>query len=47
MVSYQTTIRGNALGMAKAGKPVTRASAEEVLRNQLSDFLQLRFLPLW
>jgi len=31
MVSYQTTIRGNALGMAKAGKPVTRACAEEVL----------------
>ncbi|MGC1297564.1 MAG: nucleotidyltransferase domain-containing protein [Alloacidobacterium sp.] len=35
MVSYQTTIRGNALGMAKAGKPVTRASAEEVLRKFL------------
>ena len=35
MVSYQTTIRGNALGMAKAGKPVTRASAEKVLRKFL------------
>ena len=35
MVSYQMTIRGNALGMAKAGKPVTRASAEEVLRKFL------------
>ena len=35
MVSYQTTITGNALGMAKAGKPVTRASAEEVLRKFL------------
>jgi hypothetical protein len=32
MVSYETTVKGNALGMAKAGKPVTRASAEEVLR---------------
>jgi ABC-type oligopeptide transport system ATPase subunit len=32
MVSYQTTIKGNALGMAKAGKSVTRASADEVLR---------------
>jgi hypothetical protein len=28
MVCYQTTIKGNALGMAKAGKPVTRASAD-------------------
>src|SRR5437773_544549 len=27
MVSYETTIQGNALGMAKAGKPVKRASA--------------------
>ncbi len=35
MVSYQTTIKGNALGMAKAGKPVTRASADEVLREFL------------
>jgi hypothetical protein len=35
MISYQMTIRGNALGMAKAGKPVTRASAEEVLRKFL------------
>jgi hypothetical protein len=35
MVSYQTTVRGNALGMAKAGKPVTRASAEEVRRKFL------------
>ena len=31
MFSYQTTIQGNALGMAKAGKAVTRASADEVL----------------
>ncbi len=35
MVCYQTTIKGNALGMAKAGKPVTRASADEVLREFL------------
>ena len=35
MVSYQTTIKGNALGMAKAGKPVMRASADEVLREFL------------
>jgi len=31
MVSYETTIRGNALGMAKAGKPLKRASAGNVL----------------
>jgi hypothetical protein len=31
MVSYQTTMKGNALGMAKAGRPLTRASAERVL----------------
>jgi predicted nucleotidyltransferase len=31
MVSYQTTMKGNALGMAKASRPITRASAERVL----------------
>jgi predicted nucleotidyltransferase len=36
MVFYETTIQGNALGMAKAGKPVKRASARKVLR----EFLQ-------
>lgn len=36
MVCYETTIRGNALGMAKASKPVTRASAGSVLRGLLS-----------
>src|SRR5712692_8582635 len=35
MVSYETTIQGNALGMAKAGKPVKRASAGSVLRELL------------
>jgi hypothetical protein len=35
MVSYQTTIKGNALGMAKASKPVTRAAAERVLQELL------------
>jgi hypothetical protein len=35
MVSYRTTIKGNALGMAKAGKTVTRASGDEVLREFL------------
>lgn len=32
---YETTIRGNALGMAKAGKPVSRGSADRVLREFL------------
>jgi hypothetical protein len=32
MVCYETTILGNALGMAKAGRPVKRASAGTVLR---------------
>jgi hypothetical protein len=31
MVCYETTILGNALGMAKAGRPVKRASAGTVL----------------
>jgi len=35
LVYYQTTIKGNALGMAKAGKPVKRASADDVLREFL------------
>ncbi len=35
MVCYETTIRGNALGMAKASKPVKRASAGTVLRELL------------
>jgi len=35
MVCYETTIRGNALGMAKAGRPVKRASAGAVLRELL------------
>lgn len=35
MVSYETTIRGNALGMAKSGKPVKRQSAGNVLRELL------------
>jgi hypothetical protein len=35
MVCYETTILGNALGMAKAGRPVKRASAGGVLRELL------------
>jgi hypothetical protein len=35
MVFYETTIQGNALRMAKAGKPVKRASAGNVLREFL------------
>jgi len=35
MVCYETTILGNALGMAKAGRPVKRASAGTVLRELL------------
>ncbi len=35
MACYETTIQGNALGMAKAGKPVKRASAGNVLRDLL------------
>jgi hypothetical protein len=31
MVCYETTIQGNAFGMAKAGKPVSRESTEKVL----------------
>lgn len=31
MLSYETTIQGNALGMAKASKPVKRESAQSVL----------------
>jgi hypothetical protein len=31
MMQYETTIQGNALGMAKAGKPVKRESAENTL----------------
>lgn len=32
VTQYETTIQGSALGMAKAGKPVKRESAENVLR---------------
>ena len=39
MVSYQTTMKGNALGMAKASRPITRASAERVLRELLDRVL--------
>ena len=39
MVSYQTTMKGNALGMAKASRPVSRASAERVLRELLDRVL--------
>jgi predicted nucleotidyltransferase len=35
ITSYETTIAGNALGMAKAGKPVSRESAERILREFL------------
>jgi hypothetical protein len=31
MICYETTIQGNALGMAKASRPVKRESAETVL----------------
>ena len=33
---YETTIAGNALGIAKAGKPVSRQSAERTLREFLN-----------
>ena len=39
MVSYQTTMKGKALGMAKAGRPITRALAERVLRELLGRVL--------
>jgi|HubBroStandDraft_4_1064222.scaffolds.fasta_scaffold42434_2 hypothetical protein len=35
IVCYETTIQGNAFGMAKAGKPVSRESTEKVLREFL------------
>ncbi len=35
MVSYQTTMKGNALGMAKAGRPITRTLAKRVLEELL------------
>jgi|SRR5271166_3742789 len=35
MVCYETTILGNAVGMAKAGRPVKRASAGRVFRELL------------
>jgi predicted nucleotidyltransferase len=35
IVCYRTTIKGNALGMAKAGKPIKRASADKILREFL------------
>ena len=35
IVCYETTIRGNALGMAKATRPVKRASAGAILRELL------------
>jgi hypothetical protein len=35
VVSYETTIQGNAFGMARAGKPVSRESTEKVLREFL------------
>lgn len=35
MLSYETTIQGNAFGMAKASKPVSRESTETVLREFL------------
>jgi hypothetical protein len=35
-VCYETTIQGNAFGMANAGKPVSRESAEKVLREFLN-----------
>jgi hypothetical protein len=31
VIRYETTIQGNALAFAKAGKPVSRASADRVL----------------
>ena len=39
MVFYQTTMKGNALGMAKVGRPITRASAGRVLRELLGRVL--------
>jgi PhnB protein len=35
IVRYETTIQGNALALAKAGKPVSRASADRVLQEFL------------
>jgi hypothetical protein len=32
IVRYETTIQGNALALAKAGKPVSRATADRVLQ---------------
>src|SRR5579862_8083868 len=35
IICYETTMAGNAFGMAKAGKPILRASAERILREFL------------
>jgi hypothetical protein len=35
VIRYETTIQGNALALAKAGKPVSRASADRVLEEFL------------
>jgi hypothetical protein len=32
IIRYETTIQGNALALAKAGKPVSRASGDRVLQ---------------
>jgi len=45
MVSYETTMKGNALGMAKASRPITRASAERVLRELLGRVLAVNDRP--
>ena len=34
-ICYETTIQGNAFGLARAGKPVSRESTEKVLRECL------------
>jgi hypothetical protein len=36
IVRYETTIQGNALALAKAGKPASRASADRVLQEFLA-----------
>jgi len=36
IVHYETTVSGNALAMAKAGRPVSRVSAERILREFLN-----------